>query len=277
MTASHPRPHAHARPAFSWLRVRTVVRRHGYVLWRSPHRWFEIVVFPIVDVLLFGSLGAFVAQENDLSRASAPYLLAGIMLFHFLFQSQIALSTGFMEETWTRNLLNVMTTPLREVEYVAGLVVYGLAKLVAAIAMISGAAYLLYRFGLGSMGWGLLPIAAILLVLGWALALLMIGLLLRYGQSAEILVWASTFLILAISGVFNPVDAIPGPLQPVAHALPTTHAFTAARRLLDGQSMPWGEIGVAAAGTIVALVASMGFVTHMLARFRQRGYITRYS
>ena len=87
------------QPTFSWLRVRTVVRRHGYVLWRSPHRWFEIVVFPFVDVLLFGSLGAFVAQENGTSRASAPYLLAGIMLFHFLFQSQIALSTGFMEET----------------------------------------------------------------------------------------------------------------------------------------------------------------------------------
>ena len=27
---------------FSWLRVRTVVRRHGYVLFRSPHRWFDI-------------------------------------------------------------------------------------------------------------------------------------------------------------------------------------------------------------------------------------------
>ena len=42
------------------------------------------------DVILFGSLGAFVAQENDASRAATPYLLAGIMLFHVLFQSQIA-------------------------------------------------------------------------------------------------------------------------------------------------------------------------------------------
>ena len=86
---------------FSWLRVRTVVRRHGYVLCRSPHRWFDIVFWPVFDVLLFGSLGAFVAQENDASRAATPYLLAGIMLFHVLFQSQIAVATGFMEETWS--------------------------------------------------------------------------------------------------------------------------------------------------------------------------------
>jgi ABC-2 type transport system permease protein len=265
------------QPTFSWLRVRTVVRRHGYVLWRSPHRWFEIVVFPFVDVLLFGSLGAFVAQENGTSRASAPYLLAGIMLFHFLFQSQIALSTGFMEETWTRNLLNVMTTPVREVEYVAGLVVYGMAKLVGAMAMVSFAAFVLYRFGLGEIGWGLLPIAAILIVLGWALALFMIGLLLRYGQSAEILVWASTFLILAISGVFNPVDAIPGPLQPLARNLPTTHAFAAGRALLDHQPIPWDDLGVAALGTALLLAASIVYVTRKLAQFRHRGYITRYS
>ncbi|MEO7429160.1 MAG: ABC transporter permease [Acidimicrobiales bacterium] len=265
------------RPAFSWLRVRTVVRRHGYVLWRSPHRWFEIAVFPLVDVLLWGSLGAFVAQENGTSRASAPYLLAGIMLFHFLFQSQIAVSTGFMEETWTRNLLNVMTTPLREVEYVIGLAVYGLAKLTAAMAMVSLTALVLYGFGLGALGWGLVPIAGILMLLGWALAMLMVGLLLRYGQSAEILVWASTFLILAVSGVFNPVKAIPGALQPLARNLPTTHVFTAARTLLDGRAMPWDEIAVAAVGAVVLLVASMVFVTRMLATFRKRGFVTRYS
>jgi len=268
---------APTRPAFSWLRVRTVVRRHRYVLWRSPHRWFEIAVFPVVDVLLWGSLGAFVAQENGASRAGVPYLLAGIMLFHFLFQSQIAVSTGFMEETWTRNLLNVMTTPVREIEYVVGLALYGLAKLVAAMAMVSLAAVALYGFGLGEIGWGLLPIAAVLLVLGWAFAMLMVGLLLRYGQSAEILVWASTFLLLAISGVFNPVDALPGGIQPLARNLPTTHVFTATRALLDGHAMPWGDLAVATVGSLVLLVASAAFVTRMLSTFRRRGFITRYS
>lgn len=265
------------RPSFSWLRVRTVVRRHAYVLWRSPHRWFDIVVWPLFDVLLWGSLGAFVAQENDVSRAGTPYLLAGIMLFHVLFQSQIAVSTGFMEETWTRNLLNMMTTPLREIEYVAGLAVYGAAKLLAAMVMVSLTAVGFYSFGLGEVGWGLLPIVTILLVIGWAMAMFIVGLLLRYGQSAEILAWASTFLVLSLSGVFNPVESIPSVLQPVARVLPTTYVFRAARDLLDGEAMPWSDVGLAAIGSFVLVVLSTVFVTRMLAKFRKRGYITRYS
>lgn len=269
--------HRDDRPTFSWLRVRTVVRRHAYVLWRSPHRWFDIVVWPLFDVLLWGSLGAFVAQENDTSRAGTPYLLAGIMLFHVLFQGQIAVSTGFMEETWSRNLLNMMTTPLREIEYVAGLAIYGVAKLTAAMAMVSLTAVVFYGFGLGEIGWGLVPIVAILLVIGWALAMLVVGLLLRYGQSAEILAWASTFLILSLSGVFNPVESIPGVLQPLARVLPTTYVFGAARDLLDGRPLPWGDLGVAALGAGVLVVLSTAFVTRKLAQFRQRGYVTRYS
>jgi ABC-2 type transport system permease protein len=265
------------RPHFSWLRVRTVVRRHGYVLFRSPHRWFDICFWPVFDVLLFGSLGAFVAQQNDTSRAATPYLLAGIMLFHVLFQSQIAVATGFMEETWTRNILNVMTTPLREVEYVIGLALMGLMKLVAAMAVVSMAALAFYRFGLGEIGWGLVPVIGVLLLCGWCTAMLVIGLLLRYGQSAEILAWATTFVILALSGVFNPVESIPGAIQPIAKVLPTTYAFGAARDLLDGGGVPWADLGWAALGALVLAALSMLYVLRMLRTFRARGFVTRYS
>ena len=196
-------------------RVRVVVRRHFLILWRSPHRWFDIVFWPLFDIILWGSLGAFVAQENDASRATTPYLLVGIMLFHVLFQAQIAVTTGFMEETWTRNLLNVMTTPLREVEYVAGLMVYGAAKLLMAMTMVSLVALGFYGFSLGEIGWALVPITFVLLLVAWAMSMMVIGLLLRFGQSAEILAWATTFVILSFSGVFNPIEAIPGILQPL--------------------------------------------------------------
>jgi ABC-2 type transport system permease protein len=261
----------------SWLRIRTVVRRHFYVLWRSPHRWFDIVFWPLFDVLLWGSLGAFIAGENGSTRAGTPYLLAGIMLFHILFQSQIAVATGFMEETWTRNLLNIMTTPIKEIEYAAGLALYGLAKLVMAMASVSLVALVFYSFGLGQIGWGLVPIALVLLIVGWASSMFVIGLLLRYGQSAEILAWATSFVVLAISGVFNPISAIPGPLQPIGRVLPTTHAFAAARTILDGDPVPWGTIGTAMVGAVLLGIAGMAFVIHMLATFRRRGYVTRFS
>ena len=118
-------------------RVKTIVRRHVYVLKRSPHRFFDVTVWPLLDVLLFGSLGAYVAQQDGSSRAGAPYLLAGILMFHVLYQLQIAICTGFMEETWSRNVLNILTTPVTEAEYILGVAVFGLAKLVLAMAALT--------------------------------------------------------------------------------------------------------------------------------------------
>ena len=63
-----------------------------------------------MDIILWGSLGAYVAQQDESSRAAAPFLIGGILVFHILFQSQIAVATGFMEETWSRNVLNLVPT-----------------------------------------------------------------------------------------------------------------------------------------------------------------------
>jgi ABC-2 type transport system permease protein len=270
-------PRVQAGGELSWLRVRTVVRRLAYVVSRSPHRWFEVLIFPCIDVLLWGSLGAFVAEENGASQASATYLLAGIMLNNLLFQTEVSVATGFMEETWSRNLLNVMTTPVREVEYIIGIGIYGLAKLVVAMCAVSVAAVGFFGFGLAELGWGVLPIMLALLVTGWAMGLFMIGLILRFGQSAEILTWAMPFLVLALSGVFNPIRAVPGALQPVSHLLPTTYAFEAGRALLNGDAMPWGDLLWAGAGGVLLVVLAAWFATRMLATFRERGFVTRYS
>jgi ABC-2 type transport system permease protein len=170
-----------------------------------------------------------------------------------------------------------MTTPLREIEYVLGLGVYGIAKLTMAMASVSLVAFGFYGFGLGQIGWGLVPIALVLLIVGWASSMFVIGLLLRFGQSAEILAWATTFVVLALSGVFNPVRAIPGPLQPIARVLPTTNAFGAARAILDGKPMPWGSVGAGLVGALAMAVAGVWFVVRMLATFRRRGYVTRFS
>ena len=261
----------------TWLRIKTVVRRQIYVLFRNPARWFDVLVWPLFDVILFGSLGAFAAQQNQASKTGVPYLLAGIMLFHVVFQSQISVATGFMEETWSRNLLNLMTTPLTEAEYAAGLVLYAGMKTVLALVAISLAALAFFQFGLGEIGWSLVPIVGVLLIVGWAVAMLNIGLMLRFGQSAEIFTWGSNFLLLALSGVFNPTSALPAVAQPIANVLPTTYAFAASRRVLDGGAIPWGDVARGYVGAFVALGLGYWFVLTMLRTFRNRGFITRFS
>jgi ABC-2 type transport system permease protein len=243
-------------------RVLAIARRHWFVLRRSPHRWFDVLIWPLVDALLFGSLGVYVARQDATGSDDAlGYLLAGILLFHVIYQSQIAVSTGFLEETWSRNLLNLMTTPLREVEYAAGVALFGLVKLAIGIGVVALAAIGFYSFNILDVGWGLLPIGALLLVC----------------QSAEVLAWGILFVVMPLSGVFYPVDALPPLLQPIAWALPTTHLFIAARELLGGNAMPWDQLVVATLGCVVAAALGLAYLTRMLAVFRRRGFVTRFS
>ena len=235
------------------------------------------MVWPVVDAVLFGSIGLyFGTQSGGNGEQAAGFLLAGIILFHVLFQAEISLSTGFMEETWSSNLLNLLTTPLREVEYGAGVMLFGLAKLAMGVTTVSLVALALFAFDVTSLGLALIPLVAILLVVGWAIALFVIGLILRVGQGAEILAWGAIALIMPLSGIFYPVSVLPDALQPVAQALPTTHVFEAARGVLAGDGLSWAQVGIAAAETVVLVAGAIWFLVAMLATFRKRGYISRH-
>ncbi|HKX75634.1 MAG TPA: ABC transporter permease [Acidimicrobiia bacterium] len=258
-------------------RIAAVIRRHWLVLWRSPHRWFEIAFWPVMDVVLWGSLGVFIAQENQASRAGVPYLLAGLILFWTLTQVQMTGSVSIMEETWTRNLLNVLTTSVTPFEYLLGVSVFGLAKLALTLGTLTITTVSLYGFDLTAIGWSVIPIVLLLVLNGWALAFVIIGLILRFGQSAEILTWGLNYVVLSISGVFFPIEALPPGLRQLAGLLPTTHAFAAARSVLDGDGVPWGRLRLSTLGTAVALALSAWFGTRMLGVFRSRGFVTRYS
>jgi ABC-2 type transport system permease protein len=274
-TTPPPTLSAHGK---SLLRMRAIARRHAYVMVRSPHRLFDVSLWPLVDVLLFGSLAAFVGSGNATPAAQASgYLLAGIVLWHVIYQSQIAMSTGLLEETWTRNLLNLMVTPLREVEYLAGVALFGMVKLFIGVGVMVLGALVFFSFDTWSLGYGLIPIVAVLLVVGWAISLFVMGLVLRFGTGAEALAWGVMFVLLPLSGVFYPTDALPTVLQPIALALPTTHAFAALRSLVDHHGSDWSQLAIAAVGVAVMLALSMAFLVAMLRTFRERGYITRYT
>jgi ABC-2 type transport system permease protein len=270
---SHPK----SEIAQSWQRVRAIARRHAYVLKRSPHRSFDVAVWPLVDVLLFGSLGVFVSRHGGSGRTEFLYLLSGIVLWHVIYQSQIALSTGFLEEIWTRNVLNLMVTPMAEFEYVLGVVLFSLVKLTIGVSVVGFAALGFYAFNITNLGWGLIPVVAILLVVGWTIALVVIGIVLRFGSGAEAFAWGIMFVIMPLSGVFYPINALPSFLRPLAIALPTTHAFAVARGLLNNGGFEWGQMWIASVSAMGLLAASTAFVVTMLAMFRRRGYVTRFS
>lgn len=261
----------------SWLRITAIARRHAYILKRKPPRWFDVLFWPVVDAFLFGSIGVYFAQEAGPDSNGVAILMSGILLFHVVFQSEVGLATGFMEETWSRNLLNLLVTPLKESEYVIGTVLFGLVKLVLGVGVVALTGLALYSFDITDVGLALIPVVALLMVTGWAVGLVVVGLILRVGQGAEILAWGLLAFVLPLSGAFYPVDVLPAGLEAIARALPTTHIFYAARQVVVGEPLPWSSLAWAALGSAVIAAASVLYVTRMLSVFRARGYISRFN
>ena len=269
---------AYSPAAASAWRVLSIAKRHWYVLRRSPHRLFDVVMWPAVDVVLFGTIGLFAAGRAGTAGSQvALYLLVGVVLWHVVYQAQIALATGMLEETWSRSMLNLMVTPMREWEYIAGVALFSLVKLTAAMGGVALVAWFLYAFSVTSLGFGLLPVAALLLVTGWSIALFVMGLVLRFGQGAEALAWGILFVVMPLSGVFYPVGSLPAVLRPIGEALPTTHAFAAGRTMAMDGPTPWHELALATGGTVALALVGLAYVTWMLRIFRARGFVTRYS
>jgi ABC-2 type transport system permease protein len=257
-------------------RMRAIARRQWLAFYRSPHRWFDMVA-PGVDAVLIGTIGVVAAKQGAANQAGVPYLITGVLLFHILFQANLGLAVGFLDETWSRNVLNLMVTPLRELEFAIASALFGILKALMATVTVVIVALTLYSFDVTDVLVPLIPAAMLLIFLGWMLSMIVIGLVLRFGSGAEILTWILTFIIWPFSGVFYPVSALPGALQPIAMALPTTYAFKAARVVIGGGSFPWDTFAVSVALTVVAAVLAFWFLVRMLNRFRNEGYITRYS
>ncbi|WP_267594887.1 ABC transporter ATP-binding protein/permease [Carbonactinospora thermoautotrophica] len=258
-------------PAARRRRVLGVVLRDFYVLRRSVPRAFEIVYWPLVELLIWGYLSVFL-QGRDVPMTITA-LLGGVLLWQILFRSQSEVSLSFLEDVWSRNLLNVFSSPLSGGEY--RLVLFGALKLALGTAVMATLAFLLYGFGLFSLGPALLPFVVLLLVMGWALGIATVAVVIRFGQSAEVIAWALAFAFQPFAAVFYPVDVLPPVMRAVAQLVPASFVFEGMRDVLAGHGIDWSDLGLAAALDTVYLGA-LALFARMLTTARSNGSLSRF-
>ncbi len=254
-------------------RVMAIVRRNLLVQRREPGQWYILLVLPVVDGLLFGSIGVAYGDGDGPVRL----LVTGILLFHLIWQLTFAGSFGLLEEVWSRNLMNLVATPLTEREFLRALGLVGLFRTFVAIGLIAAVGFGFYAVAPGTAGWVLVPSAVILALFGTAVTFLVMALTLQYGSSAEVFSWGTLVLLMPLSGFFYPVKSLPPVFAAFAQVIPLTHVFEAVRVGLDDKTVAWGQLSVAAAGTLVLLGLATWFLDRQLRRFRAEGWITRFT
>ena len=199
-TASHPP--VSVGPA--WQRIWGMVLRHFYLLRSSWPRMLELMYWPTFQLLLWGFITQFLLTHSSWVAQAAGVLISAVLLWDVLFRSNLGLSLSFIEEMWARNLGQLFISPLKPYEMVAGLMVMSLLRTLISITPAAFLAFPFFDVWVFELGLPLITFFVNLLIMGWAVGLLVAGLILRFGLGAESLCWLGIFLVAPISGIYYP-------------------------------------------------------------------------
>jgi ABC-2 type transport system permease protein len=244
----------------SLRRMRAILRRHLYLLLGSWPRLLDLVYWPTVQMVLWGLITQFLVRESSFVAQAAGIFLSAVLLWDALFRGQLGFSLAFLEEMYARHLGHLFVSPLRPIELVGAIV--GISFIRVAIG-VGGAALLavpIFHFWLvGALGWALIPFFAVLLLFGWAIGLIIAGLILRLGLGAESLAWAAVFFLQPLSGVYYPIATLPLPVRWIAWLLPSAPVFEGMRAVLVDHHFDRG-LFVMAIVSVVAWLALAGLI-----------------
>jgi len=213
-------------------RIGAMVRRYWYLLRSSWPRILDLIYWPTVQMLMWGFLQTYVAQNAGFFARAGSVFIGSVLLWDILFRGQLGFSISFLEEMYARNLGNIMISPLRPVEFVASLMIMSLVRLSIGMVPVTLLAIGFFGFNLWALGFALAAFFVNLILTSWSIGIFVSGLLLRNGMGAESLAWTIMFLFLPLTCVYYPVSVLPHWLQYVAWALPPTYVFEGMRALL---------------------------------------------
>ena len=257
--------------------VSALILRYLFLFTRNWIRAAEIIFWPMMELFLWGFLQRYLESSGSSRPGGFTFLIGGMIFWDVMFRAQQAVAISFLEDVWTRNLLNIFAAPVRPAEYLAATFGVGLIRITITVIILATLSWLEFRFNLFSLKFSLVPFFANLLVFGWSMGMFATALIMRWGQAVESLAWAVPFLIQPLCAAFYPVDVLPQWFQPVSLALPCTHVFEGMRDVLAGRGFSWPHLWWSMGLNVIFLALSGLFYARILRTVRQRGLLSKFA
>jgi ABC-2 type transport system permease protein len=216
----------------SWRRIAAMVLRYWYLLRSSWPRLLELTYWPMVQMLTWGFLQLYVVQNAGFFARAGGTFIGAVLLWDILFRGQLGFSLSFLEEMWSRNLANLMISPLKPIEFVLAMMAMSIIRLLIGMVPVTLLALGFFGFNLYGMGFALAAFFLNLILTSWSVGVFISGVVMRNGLGAENLAWSVMFVLMPLSCVYYPVAVLPHWLQIVAWSLPPTYVFEGMRALL---------------------------------------------
>lgn len=242
----------------SLARIWTMIVHEIYVTRNSLEIFFDIVFFPLINVVLFGLISRFITHGSS----SNQVLILGVLLWEIVTIVQYNVTVSTMWEVWSHNLTNIFMTPISIVEYLMGHILVGIFKTAAVVTLLGISAQWFFNFNLLNIGIvNLLLFGVNLAVFAIWIGVFLLGFIFRFGTRMAAVSWGVIFLFQPLTAAFFPLSVLPHWLQDIARVFPATYVFEDARRALTGSTgILWSSFAlILLFNTFYTLISIYGF------------------
>jgi ABC-2 type transport system permease protein len=251
-------------------RISGVFCRYFYVLKKGPQQLSDLFYWPLVDILLWGLTSVWIQSQGH-AHDLPLLLMTGLIFWQITWRGSVDVSISLLMEFWHRNLINLFSTPLKISEWISGILLLCLCKLVITVSFGALAVYVLYSLNVFSVGWAFLPFAASLLIFGWGLGFIASSAIIYWGHQVEAFAWMIGFVFAPFSAVFYPVSILPVWAQAIAWCLPTTYIFEGMRAILTTGTFSFHYFWISMALNAIFLAFALFLFTTMFKKSRAKG------
>ncbi|MDO8260557.1 MAG: ABC transporter permease, partial [Candidatus Magasanikbacteria bacterium] len=235
-------------------------------------RFADLLVFPVVGLVLWGFVANYVRIQ---SSVLASFFLGGMILWIIFERVGSSIGIDFMWEVWEKNLINILATPISIVEYLVGLVLVSIIKVIISFAGMWILASAFYHFQIGSLGFALVAFWINLILFAVTLGIFNVAIIARFGHSIGPLTWILPFAIQPFAAVFYPVSILPVAFQTIVWFLPISHVFEGMRNSFSTGTFGWGDFWAAFILNIVYFCVTVVFFGLMLRFAKKNGSLVK--
>jgi len=206
----------------------------------------------------------------------AGTILTGFILWQVINITVYSIAVGCLWDVWSRNLTNIFITPISIAEYLISYTLSGSLKTLLVVILAGILSNSIFHFNIMDLGWINLTLYFLnLTFFAFGFAIIVLGLIFRYGTRVQALSWGMLNIFQPLMAVVYPVAVLPKFFQPVSYLFPPTYVFEAARLSPQDQSIQWGLIMKAFLLNLFFVFLAIAFFNFMFTRSKKLGQFAR--
>jgi ABC-2 type transport system permease protein len=241
---------------------------------RNVFAVFEMVFWPLIGVFSVGLLTRFLTLEGE----TVAFILIGAVTMNTIQIAQLDLSYALLYSVWSKSLKHEFIAPVSLFHILVGSGLIGLVRGLLVFVIMGGLSIYFFDMDLGRPG----PAGLIFFLLGLFLNAAIIGalvlaLVLRFGQRAEVAAWAFSYLMLLLCGLYYPVSVLPRGVQFLSQIIPLTYFLDYFRHFYGFPLTSSHPLLYGFSQSVLYLFLSYGLVSLTLKSAYRRGTLLRLS